>query len=98
MIEHFRRYRFSTQSSPTFLVLALHRGPGDTECGFLPARIMGVRGVGVIEGLAEDVLSVFGQMRTDGRRQVGVDRIGHGCSLPLWRKEPHPGRGRINQQ
>jgi hypothetical protein len=37
-----------------------------------------VGGVGVIEGLAKNGLRMLGQMRADGRRQIGVDVIRHG--------------------
>src|SRR5271170_7424612 len=60
------------------LVFAFHRRPGDAERGFLLAGVMRMGSVGVVERLAKDVLGVLRQVRADGRRQVGVDRIGHG--------------------
>jgi hypothetical protein len=42
-----------------------------------------MRGVGMIESLAIDVLGVFGQMMPDRRRQIGVRLIRHGPSSPF---------------
>jgi hypothetical protein len=39
---------------------------------------MRMSGVGVIEGFAKNILGMLGQMRADGRRQIGVHVIGHG--------------------
>ncbi len=65
---------------PHLLIDPFHRRPGDAERGFLLAGVVGVGGVGVVERLAEDRLCVFRQVRTDGRRQIGVDLIRHGAS------------------
>ena len=35
-------------------------------------------GVGVIERFTKDVLGVLGQVRADGRREIGVHVVGHG--------------------
>ena len=53
-------------------ILALHRRPGDAEGGFLLTGVVRVSRVGVVEGLAKNVLGMLGQMRADGRRQIGV--------------------------
>ncbi len=43
---------------------------------FLP-DIAGMRGVGMIEGFAVDVLGVIGKMYPDGVRQIGICSIRH---------------------
>src|SRR5579864_13766 len=61
-------------------VRSLDRGPGDAMgCLFLPP-FDGMGGVGVIEGLAIDVLGVRGQMRADRNRQINIGPIGHGIA------------------
>src|SRR5208337_3096754 len=79
---------------PDLLVNALHRRPGDAEGGFLLARVVRMGGVGVVERFAEDRLRVFGQMRADGRRQIGVNLIGHRGVSGFWASTwaPSPSR------
>src|SRR5271156_3769692 len=57
------------------LVNPLHRRPGDAEGRFLLPGIVRVGGVGVVEGLAKNVLRMLGQVRADRGRQIGVDVI-----------------------
>jgi hypothetical protein len=48
--------------------------------GFLLARIAGMGGEGVIEGLAIDVLRVRRQMVLHGGGQIVIGSVGHGGS------------------
>jgi hypothetical protein len=43
------------------LVLTFHRRPGDAEGGFLLTGVVRVGRVGVVEGLAKNVLGMLGQ-------------------------------------
>jgi threonine synthase len=48
--------------------------------GLLLPPFAGMRGKGVIEGLAINILRVIGQIVLDRQRQVGVGSIGHSSS------------------
>ena len=45
--------------------------------GLFPARIAGMRSVGVIEGFAIDILGVIRKMSPDGIGKVVIPSIGH---------------------
>jgi len=61
--------------------------------GLLLPRITRMRGIGMIERLAVDVLRMFRQMMTNRWRQIGIDRVRH--AFPP--STPRPLIGRLNQ-
>jgi len=58
-------------------VRTFHRRPGDPVRGFLLPGFPRMRGIGVIERLAINILGVFGKMSPDGSRQISIRWIGH---------------------
>lgn len=44
---------------------------------FLLPSLAGMCGEGMVEGLPINLLRVFGQMRADGGREIGIGWIGH---------------------
>ena len=57
---------------------ALDRGPGNAMGRLLPARIVRVRGKGVVECLAVDVLGMGRQVRLHRSGKIVVGQIWHG--------------------
>ncbi len=60
-----------------FDVGAFDRGPGNPVRGLFLPEFTCMRGVGMIEGFAIDVLGVIGQMSPDRCRQIGICSIWH---------------------
>jgi hypothetical protein len=50
---------------------------------FLLPSLAGMSGEGMVEGLPVNLLRVFGQMRADGGREIGIGWIGIGSSTKL---------------
>ena len=60
---------------------ALDRRPGDHMRALFAVDLAGMRGIGMVERLAIDVLRMLGQMVAHGRRQIVIDAIWHGQRL-----------------
>lgn len=55
-------------------------------CDLLPPGITGMRGEGVVESLAIDILRVFGKMVANRQRKIDIGAVGHVRMLGLQRR------------